>query len=128
MLTWRNVAWIIVQGGPPVNTSRRLTLLPLLLLVLVPRPALSWGPTGHRAVGRIAERHLSEAAVRGVAAILGSESLVQAATWPDEIKSDPDWRSTWNASAPWHYVTIDDGATYDTAPKEPRGDVIEAIG
>jgi hypothetical protein len=110
-----------------VSLSPRLAL-PLLLLVFVPRPVLSWGPTGHRAVGRIAERHLSEAAARGVAAILGSESLVQASTWPDEIKSDPDWRSTWNVTAPWHYVTIDDGATYDTAPKEPRGDVIEAIG
>ena len=110
-----------------MSLSPRLAL-PLVLLVLVPRPALSWGPTGHRAVGRVAERHLSEAAARGVAAILGSESLAQASTWPDEIKSDPAWDPTWKVTAPWHYVTIDDGATYDTAPKDPSGDVIEAIG
>lgn len=110
-----------------MSLSPRLAL-PLLLLVLVPRPALSWGSIGHRAVGRVAERHLSEAAARGVAAILGSESLAQASIWPDEIKSDPAWDPTWKVTAPWHYVDIDDGATYDPAARDPAGDAIESIG
>jgi hypothetical protein len=60
-----------------------------LTLLFLARPAFPWGANGHRVVGRIAEHHLSEAAARGVACILGPESLAQAATWPDEIRSDP---------------------------------------
>ncbi len=95
-----------------------------LALSLLPGAALAWGPTGHRVVARVAERHLSEAAAHGVAAILGSESLVQAATWPDEIRSDP----AWDRAKPWHFVDLDDGESYETAPKDPGGDVVEAIG
>ena len=105
-----------------MKTSHRLALT--LLLLLAARPALCWGPTGHRVVGRIAERHLSEAAARGVAAILGPESLAQAATWPDEIRSDP----AWDKAKPWHYIDVDDNETYETTAKSPDGDVVEAIG
>lgn len=95
-----------------------------LALSLLPGAARAWGPTGHRVVARVAEHHLSEAAARGVAAILGSESLVQAATWPDEIRSDP----AWDHAKPWHFVDLDDNESYETAPKSPDGDVVEAIG
>jgi hypothetical protein len=105
-----------------VKTSRRLAL-PLLLVILLPHPAFPWGATGHRVVGRIAEHHLSPAAARGVAAILGSESLAEAATWPDEIRADP----AWDKAKPWHFVTIPDGATYETSAKSPDGDAVEAI-
>jgi nuclease S1 len=94
-----------------------------LTLLLLARPAFPWGPNGHRAVGRVAERHLSEAAARGVAGILGSETLAGVATWPDEIRSDP----AWDRAKPWHYVDIDDGETYETTAKSPGGDVVEAI-
>ncbi|MBV8202723.1 MAG: S1/P1 nuclease [Acidobacteria bacterium] len=95
-----------------------------LALALAPAAAFAWGPVGHRVVARIAEFHLSPAAARGVAAILGAESLVEAATWPDEIRSDP----AWNRAKPWHFVSLDDNETYETAPKSPDGDVVEAIG
>jgi hypothetical protein len=106
-------------------TLRRFAVPSLALaLALPPAAALAWGPTGHRVVGRIAERHLSAATARGVAAILGSESLVGAATWPDEIRSDP----AWDRAKPWHFISLDDNETYETAPKSPGGDVVEAIG
>ena len=95
-----------------------------LMLALRPYSAFTWGPTGHRVVGRIAERHLSEAAARGVAGILGSESLVQASTWPDEIRSDPAWEQ----AKPWHFVSLDDNESYETAPKSPGGDIVEDLG
>jgi hypothetical protein len=104
-----------------VKTRGVLVLSPLLLLF--PHPAFPWGSIGHRVVGRIAESHLSEAAARGVAAILGAESLAQAATWPDEIRSDP----AWDRAQFWHFVSLDDGETYETAAKDLRGDVVEAI-
>jgi hypothetical protein len=93
-------------------------------LLLLARPAFPWGATGHRVVGRIAEHHLSEAAARGVACILGPESLAQVATWPDEIRSDP----AWERATPWHFFSIDDGETFESTAKSPQGDVIEAIG
>jgi S1/P1 Nuclease len=93
------------------------------LALLAAAPALAWGPVGHRVVGLVAEHHLSEAAVRGVAAILGSESLARAATWPDEIRSDP----AWDRAKPWHFVDLNPGERYATAPRSPGGDVVEAI-
>jgi hypothetical protein len=93
-----------------------------LTLLLLARPAFPWGANGHRVVGRIAEHHLSPAAARGVACILGGESLAQAATWPDEIRSDPSW----DRAKAWHFVDLDDGETYDPA-KHPEGDVTQAI-
>ncbi len=93
------------------------------LALLAAAPALAWGPVGHRVVGLVAEHHLSEAAVRGVAAILGSESLARAATWPDEIRSDP----AWDRAKPWHFVDLNPGESYATAPRNPGGDVVEAI-
>ena len=86
-------------------------------------PALAWGPTGHRVVGRIAERHLAPETAREVAAILGTERLAYAGTWADDIRSDPAWAK----AETWHYVTIPAGVTYAASKKEPKGDVLEAI-
>jgi hypothetical protein len=85
--------------------------------------ANAWGPTGHRAVGRVAERHLTPQAAAVVAELLAPEQLAYVATWADEMRSEPDWA---RADA-WHWVTIQDGQTYDSAPKNPGGDVLEAI-
>ena len=93
------------------------------LLLLAPAPALAWGATGHRVVGRVAERHLTDEAAREVAAILGPESLAQAATWADDIRSDPLWRQ----APPWHYISIDDAETLESTARAPEGDVVEAI-
>lgn len=87
--------------------------------------AYSFGPTGHRVVGRIAENHLTPEAKKALTAIMGAESLARAATWPDDIRSDPAYNST----SPWHFVTIEDGQKYEpTAEALKKGDVIEAIG
>lgn len=91
--------------------------------VLAAPAAMAWGPTGHRAVGRIAERHLTPQAARAVADLLGPDTLAYAATWADEIRSEPDWAK----AETWHWVTIADGTTYAASPKNPTGDVLEAI-
>lgn len=88
-----------------------------------PGEALGWGPNGHRIVGEIAERHLSEAARRGVAEILGEESLAEASTWPDEIRADP----AWDRATAWHFISIDDGETLATTERSSQGDVLEAL-
>jgi hypothetical protein len=100
------------------------TALPILVLLLLPLHTWAWGPTGHRVVGAIAEAHLDRKARREVRKILGTESLAIAATWMDEVRSDPAYDRTHD----WHWVTIPDGDTYATSDKNRNGDVVEAIG
>ena len=104
--------------------SLRMSLLALLFLGPAFAPsALAWGPRGHRVVGRIAERHLTPQAAHEVAALLAPEQLAYVTTWADEIRSEPEWAK----ADSWHWVTIPDGQTYDSAQKNPKGDVLEAI-
>ena len=78
----------------------RHLLLSLALLAL-PAQALAWGQTGHRVTGAIAQAHLSGLARARVEQILGNETLAEASTWPDEMRSDPApfWQKT---AAPRH--------------------------
>jgi hypothetical protein len=97
--------------------------LAFVLGVLSAPEARAWGQTGHRAVGRIAERHLTPQAARAVSELLAPEQLTYVTTWADDIRSEPEW----SKADPWHWVTIGDGQTYDAAPKNSGGDVLEAI-
>ena len=93
-------------------------------MALTPSPALAWGKTGHRVVAAIADSQLSGLARAHIREILGgSESLDEAATWPDDMRSAPGafWQKT---ATPWHYVTLN-GIIYDHAP--PEGDALEAL-
>ncbi len=92
-------------------------------LILISTTCFSWGPTGHRAVGLIAEKHLSAKAKKNITKILGQQSLAEMSTWMDEIRSD----STYNYTTDWHWVTIETGKTYDQSPKNPKGDVIATL-
>lgn len=99
-------------------------LIPVALAALaLPAPALAWGKTGHRTIGAIADTHLSGLARAQIEQIMGVETLDEASTWPDYMRSDPNpfWQKTAN---PWHYVTVG-GITYDRAP--PEGDAFEAL-
>ena len=82
--------------------------------------AISWGLTGHRVVGDIAQQYLSKRAQKELVKIMGTESLVDAANWMDFVKSDRDY----NYMNVWHYVTIPDGETYASSTKDPKGDII----
>lgn len=108
---------------PPTRFDKRALLAALVLTWVAAPHAVAWSPTGHRAIGRIAERHLSPEAARAVAALLAPEQLAYVTTWADEIRSEPDWAK----ADPWHWVTIPDGQSYESAPKNPGGDVLEAI-
>lgn len=83
----------------------------------------AWGPTGHRATGWIAEKYLNKKARKELERILGGQSLAIASTWMDEIRSD----STYNYTADWHWVTIQDGQTYEQSVKNPNGDIIQTL-
>ena len=102
----------------------RWTAAVAVLLLLTVDSAAFWGANGHRIVGLIAERRLSEKALQGVREILGTESLARASTWADEIRSD----SRWGFAASWHYINIADGDTFDSTSRNKDGDILQALG
>lgn len=98
----------------------------LLCLVVPAGPAFAWGQTGHRLTGAVAERYLSGVARANVQLLLGAESLAQAASWPDDMRSDPDifWQRT---ASPFHYVTVPAGTPYAQVGAPPEGDAVTAL-
>lgn len=74
-------------------------------------PAHAWGAKGHRIVGEIAWQHLSPPARAQVRQLLAfaegheAETLAEAATWADRVRSDPsyDW------AKPMHYINAPEG-------------------
>lgn len=101
---------------------RKVILSVLLLTIFLPT-SYSWGPTGHRVVGLIAEQHLSKKTLKKVQAVLGTETLAEVSTFMDFIKSNSNYRHM----NPWHYCTIPDGMTYEEAGTPEEGDAIVTI-
>ena len=83
-----------------------------------------WGPTGHRATGKIAENHLTKRAKRKIDKLLQGESLAFVSTYADEIKSD---RKKYGKFYTWHYVNMPLDADYKDVEKNPKGDLITGI-
>jgi hypothetical protein len=101
-----------------------LAALAALLLANLTPTTQAWGPTGHRVVAEIAQRHLTPAARIKVSELLGGRTLADVANWPDELRSDPRF----DKYKPLHYATVPDGvASYRDAQKDPCGDVVVAI-
>ena len=98
-------------------------LLIFLSLTIYSPSVFSWGKTGHRIVGEIAQRNLNKQALKGIKDLAGNDDLSRLSTWPDEIRSDPKM----NYTSPWHYVSIPDGKTYFDQKRNKDGDVIEAL-
>ena len=83
----------------------------LSLVLLMSSSAFAWGPTGHRVVGEIAEKHVKIETLVQLKKLLKGQSLSRVANWPDEIKSEPqNYSHTYN----WHYTDWkDDQETHD---------------
>jgi hypothetical protein len=96
----------------------------LLLNLLAVTPAISWFDKGHRIVGLIAQRHLTDDARNEIERILpGSITLADTAVWPDhEGRSIRDFDLL-------HYVRIPEHASgYDQARDCPeRNCIVEAL-
>lgn len=67
----------------------------------------AYGPTGHRVVAEIAQRHLSRHAKRELKKLIGDQRLAFWANWPDFIKSDTTGQ--WKSATKWHYVDLPGG-------------------
>lgn len=99
-------------------------ILTAMVVSLTSTSAYAWGPNGHRVTGKIAQDYLSPTAQAEVTALLGVESLAEASSWPDFMRSNPSefWRRD---ASPWHYITVPPGTTYQTPP--PEGDALTAL-
>ena len=111
-------------------TARTAASLALLAaLPLAPQAAFAWGDTGHRITGQIAEQALSDEARRAVRGIAGGKTLAMLATWPDFVRSNPDWGFV----STWHYVNVEDDGTLEevmtaAARTLEPDNIVEAIG
>ena len=82
-----------------------------------------WGPTGHRATGKVAEKHLTKRAKKKIDKLLKGESLAFVSTYSDEIKSDKKYSQFYT----WHYVNMPLDSQYEDAEKNPKGDLVTGI-
>ena len=103
----------------------RSLLVCLAMLAFGASPASAWGPIGHRTAARIAEANISGHTRAQVAAILGRQTLAEAATVPDEQRNNPD--PFWQHATPWHRVALPRGATTAQIVHPPEGDAITAL-
>jgi hypothetical protein len=87
---------------------------------------LSWGQTGHRVTGAIAEQYLTHEAQLAISQLLLNQDLAEASTYADEMKSHPSefWKKTAN---PWHYVNVFDGKAYTDVAPPPEGNAVTAL-
>ncbi|WP_166422676.1 S1/P1 nuclease [Paraglaciecola sp. 20A4] len=86
----------------------------------------AWGQIGHRITGAIAQQHLTPQAQAEVSALLPNEDLAEAATYPDEMRSNPEvfWQ---DKAGPYHYVTVPEGKTYAQVGAPKEGDGVSAL-
>jgi len=102
------------------------TFILALTLSLAPTKAFAWGQQGHRVGATLAEPLLTPKARAEIAAVIGTESLAEASTWADDMRSSPDdfWQKT---ASPWHYVTVPPGKTYADVGAPAEGDAVTAL-
>lgn len=105
---------------------KKTTLALTLVAAMLSANVQAFGKKGHRVTGAIAQQHLTLKAQEEIQALMGKETLAQASTWPDEMRSSQEefWQAT---SPPWHYVSIPDGKTYQEVGAPEEGDAFTAL-
>ena len=98
-------------------------ILIIMLALCATLPSFGWGQKGHDVVAYIAECNLQPKVYQKVVDRLGGHSLVYYANWLDNASHTDRYRYT----KTWHYANVDEGYTYETMPKNEKGDVVEAI-
>jgi hypothetical protein len=91
-----------------MTMSQIRCLVTALLLLLPAQSAWSWGQTGHRVVGELAQAKLSPKALAAVNQLLAGQpepTLAGVSTWADEVRDQPAWKWT----TPMHWVNFPKG-------------------
>jgi hypothetical protein len=99
---------------------RRLAVF--LIIGITARPALAWGPEGHKTVAILATHYMRPDTLAQVHELLGSDSIEDASLWADTIA-----HSSRAETAPWHYIDIPlHDSRLDMARDCPNGQCILA--
>ena len=103
--------------------SKWLALLTSLTVILASVPCWGWGREGHQIIAAVAEDHLDETTKVMIQSLIGNNHLYSVATWADDIRKER------HDTAPWHYVNIPLGSTYNAARdcEPPRSCVVVKI-
>lgn len=94
-----------------------------LIMLFFALEASAWGQKGHDVTAYIAECHLTSKAAKRIARVLDGHSLVYYSNWMDNASHTDEYRYT----STWHYANIDEGKTFETMPRNPKGDVVSAV-
>ena len=84
---------------------------------------MNWGSTGHRVIAEVANNYLTDNAKSQIDNILNGETLVNASTYADDIKSD----SRYDMYYDWHFLNMELDDEYEDITPSERGDVYIAI-
>lgn len=107
---------------------RRLIILMLLGIALVPQQSRAWGTDGHMIVCDIAYRELNSKARARVTQLLAEDpefhTFAAACVWADEVAN-----SSRPETKPWHFINLPRDATRVTPDDCPRreGCILSAI-
>ena len=75
----------------------------LIVIVLSILSTVNWGSTGHRVIAEVASNYLTDNARLQIDNILNGETLVNASTYADDIKSD----SRYDMYYDWHFLNME---------------------
>jgi hypothetical protein len=105
---------------------KKLLISAALLTVSSILQVHAWGQTGHRITGSIAEQYLTAEAKAAIEKLLPNESLAQASTYADEMRSNPEefWQKEAGA---YHYVTVPKDKHYHDVGAPEQGDAFTAL-
>lgn len=106
-----------------MKTKALLMVSVLFLMSFTKDKLVYWGKNGHRATGEIAESYLTKKTKRKINKLLKGQSLAFVSTFADEIKSDKKYDKYYS----WHYINMRFDETYETAEKNPEGDLVTGI-
>jgi len=98
-------------------------IIGILFISITTSSKPTWGPTGHRTIGKIAEKHLKKRVLKKIDKLLDGESLAFVSTFGDEIKSDKKYNKYYT----WHYVNMPFDTSYEDSEKNPKGDLVTGI-
>jgi hypothetical protein len=116
---------LLRQHIMPANV---LSLLLFLLLATASCPADAWGSRGHRIIAALAAQQLTPATKSAISGLLGSDDLLAAATWADDMRAAQDNPAFWSDYANhWHFVNLPVGGNYSASLKSPSGDAVTAL-
>ncbi len=110
----------MVPKGIGLSLSMRIKLLlaTLLLAAVAVTPVFGWGPDGHRIIGDIATKYLTEKTKAAVKELLGEQSLADASNWADEIRKD----SSFDWAKPLHYINVPHGVAKVDESRDCKND------